>query len=173
MLNDVEFCESLLLVLSRWLIRPIGRLYEAFLQLLSIIQHDHCRRDDHDNHRRDNHCQMKDKRQKREKQSRWRVEEGTVQSLTLLNVFFVNSLALYGDHQQWLRYLWKIFRSKLKGAWRLLTMEAANPGGQLDETPGNHTSHPDTKFSTRLFAWWLPWSWGTKPLQFPVRKFPR
>ena len=113
-----------------------------------------------------------DKRQ-REKQSRRKAEEGTVQSLTLLNVFFVNSLALYGDHQQWLRYLWKIFWSKLKGAWRLLAMEAANPGGQLDETPGNHTSHPDTKFSTRLFAWWLPWSWGTKPLQFPVRKFPR
>ena len=66
MLNDVEFCESLLLVLSRWLIRPIGRLYEAFLQLLSIIQHDHCRRDDHDNRRRDNDCRMKDKRQKTE-----------------------------------------------------------------------------------------------------------
>ena len=75
MLNDVEFCESLLLVLSRWLIRPIGRLYEAFLQLLSIIQHDHCRRDDHDNRRyhghnnrrRDNHCRMKDKRQRKSK----------------------------------------------------------------------------------------------------------
>ena len=74
MLNDVEFCESLLLVLSRWLIRPIGRLYEAFLQLLSIIQHDHCRRDDHDNrryHDHDNrrrddrdHCRIKDKRQR-------------------------------------------------------------------------------------------------------------
>ena len=65
MLNDVEFCESLLLVLSRWLIRPIGRLYEAFLQLLSIIQHDH-RRDDHDNRPRDDqdHCRIKNKRQR-------------------------------------------------------------------------------------------------------------
>ena len=97
MLNDVEFCESLLLVLSRWLIRPIGRLYEAFLQLLSIIQHDHCRRDDHDNrryHDHDNrrrddrdHCRIK--KQKTEGNAVKKLKGGSM----LLVWSLVNSLA--------------------------------------------------------------------------------
>ena len=109
MLNDVEFCESLLLVLSRWLIRPIGRLYEAFLQLLSIIQHDHCRRDDHDNRRRDDqdHCRMKDKRQRKSKAVE-KLKRGRCRALLFLKssllILWHSTMILSNDYDNCGRY---------------------------------------------------------------------